>query len=108
MEAYIINVLLSWFPWLMGVIAITLTLFFVKDYLGIPPFKTGVVLFCFSFLFSSLQSGNTYKNRVVKSATPSLQRDGAGIKTTPPLIEQGKKERKERFDDLTNWKGRVE
>ena len=108
MEVYIINVLLSWFPYLMGVIAVTLALFFTKDVLRIPPFKTGLVLLFASFFFAALQSGNTYKFKVNKSPNPVLKYSEEEIKEIPPLIEQGKEDRKQRFEDLTNWKSRIQ
>lgn len=103
MEVYLIGVLMSWLPWLMGVIAITLALFFIRHYVNVAPFKTGAVLLFLSFFFSAIQPNNTYKVVAVRSPNPPAQMVEKEIVVTAPLIEQGKEERQKRFENLVDY-----
>lgn len=108
MEVFFISVLMSWIPYLIGSILLTVILFFLRNYHPFPPFKVGLIIALATALFCSVQPTNTFKVESKRSPNPVAQMSDAEIKAIPPAIEQGRKERKDNFDNLTDWKSRVE
>lgn len=108
MEAYFIGVLMSAIPYLFGTLAVTALVTFLRKYLNLPhPIKVFIVLFLTSFFLAGIMPSNTYKHEAVKLPNPTVYKEPAEIEKTPPMIQQGKVERQERFDDLVDWKGRA-
>ena len=104
---FIIGVLMSMGGWLIGLIVCCVLAIFI----GVK--KKSVLLFfinglIFIFIIASLLPSNTYKVKAEKQNNPIINQQHKEIQKTTPIIEQGKEERKERFDSLTNWKSRVQ
>ena len=108
MEAYLINVLMSIVPYLVVCIVLTILNALLREKHNLPAsWKVFLVSVLISVVLGATMSANTYKNEAHKSPTPTVQKENLEIKRIPPLIEQGKEERQKRFDDLVDWKSRV-
>ena len=104
MEIYLFNILLSATPYLLLTLVGGLGIFLSRKHHTFPTWKAVVVGVILSFAYGSLQSSNTPKNTAQRQSVPSVEREGKNIERQLPLIEQGKEERAERFEELTNWK----
>lgn len=107
-ETYLIGTLMSALPYIAGTIAVTLVWTFIYADWGLwHPVKVFFVLFFASLFYAGIQPSNTYKHQAQRLPNPATQYQKEEMKVTPPLIEQGKVERKEHFEDLVDWKGRA-
>lgn len=106
MEAFIISVMMSAFPHLLG-LAVLIGCYWA--YTKKLTFRLPFILLIVILVYASIQPSNTYKFRANKIEQPYLvEKIVPEMQLTKPLIEQGKKERQERFDDLTSWRKNVE